>query len=123
MHNNDKTKGLNMLQNITAEWTPPVLEAAYTKIPYNLDLWAVSGHIFWPFFNPIELLPWPHVHLSGLDGVEDELRDALALHVDEVRLEERLRGLEPLAAHLDDAAVGQGVRLHEERRLLQRSVF
>ena len=61
----------------------------------------------------------PHVHLGRLDGREDELRDALALHVDEVRLEEGLGRLEALAADLDHPAVGEGVRLNQEGRFLK----
>lgn len=49
----------------------------------------------------------PGVDVSRLDGVEEQLGHAHALHVDEVRLEEGLGRLEALAAHLDHTAVWQ----------------
>ena len=42
----------------------------------------------------------PDVDVCSLDGTEDQLRHALALLVDQVRLEERLARPEPLSAHL-----------------------
>lgn len=47
----------------------------------------------------------PGVDVGRLDGVEEQLGHAHALHVDQVGLEQRLRGLEPLPPHLDHPAV------------------
>ena len=58
------------------------------------------------------------VDVGRLDRVEEELAEAGGLAVDEVRLEQALGGLEALAAHADDAPVGQGVVLDEHRRVL-----
>lgn len=48
---------------------------------------------------------WGWVCSVYLYGVEDELSDPLAFHVDEVRLEQRLRGFKPLAPHFDHSPV------------------
>ena len=58
----------------------------------------------------------PDVHVGGLDGVEHEFGDTLAFDIDEVRLEERLRGFEPFATDLDHPAVRQCVLLLEQER-------
>jgi hypothetical protein len=50
-----------------------------------------------------------HVHVARLDCVEDQLSDSLTFDVDEVRLEQSLRGLETFASEFDDAAVGKSV--------------
>lgn len=47
----------------------------------------------------------PGVDVGRLDGVEEQLGHAHALHVDQVGLEEGLGRLKPLAADLDDPAV------------------
>ena len=44
----------------------------------------------------------PDVDVCSLDGTEDQLRHALALLVDQVRLEKRLACAEPLSAHLGE---------------------
>ncbi|CAN8009736.1 unnamed protein product [Ixodes pacificus] len=48
-----------------------------------------------------------HVHVGALDRLEEQLCHAQALHVDQVRLEQGLGGLEPLPAQLDRAPVRQ----------------
>lgn len=48
-----------------------------------------------------------NVDLAALDGVEEQLGDALTLHVDQVRLEEHFGRLETFAAQLDHATVRQ----------------
>lgn len=70
----------------------------------------------------VALLDWPGVDVGRLDGVEEELGHTHALHVDEVRLEQGLRGLEAFSSHLDHTAVWQlhtrgrdGVREKKER--------
>lgn len=63
-----------------------------------------------------------HVDVGGLDGLEQELGDAGLLAVDEVGLEEALGGLEPLAPHADDAAVGQRVALDQHCRVLAKAL-
>lgn len=55
----------------------------------------------------VVLRDWPGIDVGSLDGVEEELGHAHALHVDEVRLEQSLRGLEALSSHLDHTAVWQ----------------
>ena len=42
----------------------------------------------------------PDVDVCGLDGTEDQLRHALALLVDQMRLEQSLARPEPLSTHL-----------------------
>lgn len=49
----------------------------------------------------------PGVDIGRLDGVEEQLSHPNTLHVDEVGLEQSLRGLEPLPSHLDHAAIWQ----------------
>ena len=56
----------------------------------------------------------PHIHLRCLDGVEQELRHARLLDVDQMRLEQAFRRLESFATHADDSSVRQGVTLHED---------
>ncbi len=46
------------------------------------------------------------VQVGAVDGVEEQLGDALALDVHQVRLEERLGRLEALSAELDDPPIG-----------------
>lgn len=48
-----------------------------------------------------------------MDGIEQELCNARLFDVDEVRLEQTLRRLEPLATHSDHAAVRQSVAFHK----------
>lgn len=60
-----------------------------------------------------------HVDVGTLDGVEQQLGDTWLVDVDQVRLEETLGSLEPLAAHADDTAVGEGVGLDEDRRVFR----
>lgn len=40
-----------------------------------------------------------------LYGVEDQFRDPLTLDVDQMRLEQGFRRLEPLAAHFDHSSI------------------
>ena len=47
------------------------------------------------------------VNVGWLDGVEQQLGHAHTVHVDEMRLEQCLRGSEPLPSHLDHTAVWQ----------------
>lgn len=49
----------------------------------------------------------PGVYIGGLDGVGEELGHSDALHVDEVGLEQSLRGLKPLSSHLDHTTIWQ----------------
>lgn len=49
----------------------------------------------------------PGVDVCCIDGVEEELCHPDSLHVDEVGLEQSLRGFEPLPSHLDHPAVGE----------------
>lgn len=49
----------------------------------------------------------PGVYVSCLDGVEEKFSHSDPLHVDEVRLEQSLGGLEPLSSHLDHTAIWQ----------------
>lgn len=53
------------------------------------------------------MLDWPGVDVGCLNGVEEELGHAHALHVDEVRLKQGLRGLKALSSHLDHTAIWQ----------------
>ena len=53
------------------------------------------------------LLASPGVYISCLDGVEEEFSHSDTLHVDEVGLEQSLRGLKPLSSHLDHTAIWQ----------------
>lgn len=48
-----------------------------------------------------------HVHVGALDRVEHELGDSEAFAVGQVRLEQDLGRLEPLAAEFDDSAIRQ----------------
>lgn len=49
----------------------------------------------------------PGVDISRLDGVKEKLSHPNTLHVDEVGLEQSLRGLKPLPSHLDHTAIWQ----------------
>lgn len=49
----------------------------------------------------------PSVYVSCLDGVKEELGHSDTLHVDEVGLEQSLRGLKPLSSHLDHTTIWQ----------------
>ena len=53
------------------------------------------------------LLASPGVYVGCLDGIEEEFSHSDALHVDEVGLEQSLRGLKTLSAHLDHTTVWQ----------------
>lgn len=64
----------------------------------------------------------PGVDISRLDGVKEKLSYPDTLHVNEVGLEQSLRGLEPLPSHLDHTAIWQlgkrgrdGVKRRRER--------
>lgn len=52
-------------------------------------------------------LALPGVYVGCLDGVEEQLGHSDTLHVDEVGLEQSLRGLKPLSTHLDHTAIWQ----------------
>lgn len=53
------------------------------------------------------MLASPGVYVGCLDGVEEELSHSDTLHVDEVGLEQSLRGLKPLSSHLDHTTIWQ----------------
>lgn len=70
------------------------------------------GRFVSPFthFTILSIYTWwfsPGVNVSCLDGVEEEFSHSDPLHVDEVRLEQSLGGLEPLSSHLDHTAIWQ----------------
>lgn len=67
------------------------------------------------------------VDVGGLDGVEQEFRNARLLDVNEVGLEETFGGFEAFAANADHAAVGEGVGFDQHggvfgQSLVQREV-
>lgn len=53
------------------------------------------------------LFDLPGVYISCLDGVEEELGHSDTLYIDEVRLEQSLRGLKALSSHLDHTTIWQ----------------
>lgn len=59
-----------------------------------------------------------NVHL--LHALEDDVSDAAPLHVDELRVEERLGSHKALRAQLDDAPIWQRVALHQVCRLARQ---
>lgn len=66
----------------------------------------------------------PGVDISRLDGVEEKLSHPNTLHVDEVGLEQSLRGLKPLPSHLDHTAIwqlGKCGRVDMKRRRRRRT--
>lgn len=67
----------------------------------------------------------PGVYISRLDGVEEELGHSDALHVDEVGLEQSLRGLKPLSSHLDHTTIWQLEMCgrHEMKRKKKKKVW
>jgi hypothetical protein len=58
------------------------------------------------------------INISILDHLKDHISHARLLTVDEMRIEERLRGLKSLSANLDDLTIRESVILHETGRLL-----
>merc|ERR1711892_1001664 len=76
-----------------------------------------------PRQNYVFVQLWSHVDVPGLDGREDQLRHALPLLVDEVRLEQGFTCLKPFPSDLDDPAIWQGVQLHQECCLLGQLLF
>lgn len=65
----------------------------------------------------------PGVDISCLDGVEEKLSHPNTLHVDEVGLEQSLRGLKALPSHLDHTAIWQlrkcgGVDMKRRRKTI-----
>lgn len=57
----------------------------------------------------------PEVNVCSLDGVEQQLGHSCSLHVDEVRLEQGLRGSEPLSTYVHLSAIRE---LHQTEKSL-----
>lgn len=57
-------------------------------------------------YLPVSLAS-PGIYVGRLDSVEEELGHSDTLHIDEVGLEQGLRGLKPLSSHLDHTTIWQ----------------
>lgn len=97
------SKPLYCVNESSAVLTPSFLHislSVYVCVRASVDIHLYRASARFRFASP-------GVDIGRLDGVEEELSHSDTLHVDEVGLEQSLRGLESLSSHLDHTTIWQ----------------
>src|SRR6218665_1934154 len=63
------------------------------------------------------------VQIGALNGIEQQLGNAMSFNIDKMWLKEHFRRFEPLTAELDDSTVWQNILFGQKCRLFGKHLF